>query len=120
MRLSTIIIICALILVLGDLFDSGTTAFGLLNPIFAGQFVEVGDPFIMLFMYDLGLPQVTGFVIGLALSWSLDVLIVYWAWHNSRSYRPWGFDSWLLVIMVLLGVEHWIAGYQNFMLIYSA
>jgi len=90
MRLSTIITICVFVLVLGDLFDSGTTAVALLNPFFAGRFVEVGDLFIMLFTYDLGLPQVTGFVIGLLLSWSIDVLIIYWTWHNSRSWRSWG------------------------------
>ncbi len=40
-----LVLIGAIVLVSGDVFDTATTAIGLLSPIYAGEFVKVGNPF---------------------------------------------------------------------------
>ena len=71
----------------------------------------------MFFMYDLGLTQLTGFVIGIAFSWCFDVLIIYAAWRDSRTISASQNFAWICMVMMLLGIGHWYAGYQNLMLI---
>lgn len=106
-----------LILSSGDFFDSATTAIALINPLFAGQFVEVGDPFIRFFMYDLGMGT-RGFIFAICISVVIDLLIIYGAARALRSYTSSRFSS-LFLLMVIWGIGHWIAGIQNLSLLLS-
>ena len=119
MRASHLVAICAFVLVSGDAFDSATTAIALVSPQFAGQFVEATNPIIRLFMYNLGLASSTGFFVGIALSWGLDVLMIYGAYLSTRSYTGTGLGA-ILVLMTLLGLGHYVAGFGNLQLLQSA
>jgi hypothetical protein len=117
MKVLHLVILEAVVLVSGDIFDTLTTAIALLNPAFSGQFVEVGDPFIKLFMYNLGMGA-SGFYFAILISFCIDFLFVYVAFSKSRSYYASGLSG-ILVVMFLWGAFHWVAGYQNLMLLYS-
>ncbi|HXZ89531.1 MAG TPA: hypothetical protein VEG61_00585 [Candidatus Dormibacteraeota bacterium] len=112
-----LVLLGSIVLVSGDAFDSATTAIALLNPVFAGEFFEASDPFIRLFMYDLGLAK-TGFIIGLILSLSLDVVLIYAAYSQSRSYTMSSFGT-IVLFMTFLGLGHWAAGYSNLLQSYA-
>jgi hypothetical protein len=114
---SHLVIIGTLALVSGDAFDTATTAIAFLNPIFAGQFEEVGDPFIRFFMYDLGMAT-NGFFIAIVITWGFDVLMIYAAYSRSRSYASSAF-FWIVIFMTFAGIGHWIAGIHNLQLLQS-
>ena len=113
-----LVLIGTIVLISGDLFDTATTTIALLNPIYAGQFVEAGDPFIRLLMYDMGLAT-AGFLIGIVISFVFDALMIYAAYSASHSFRYAGSLPAILFIMTLFGVGHWIAGYENWLLLMS-
>ena len=113
-----LVLLGTVVLVSGEAFDIATTAIALLYPAFAGEFEEVGNPFIRLFMYDLGFAN-NGFLIGVMISLIIDALIIYAAYSRSRSYSSSGSFGSLVLFMVLLGIGHWVAGYQNLTLLQS-
>jgi hypothetical protein len=115
MKLTSLALVGALVLVSGEAFDIATTAIGLLHPAPTGYFVEVGNPFVMLLMYDLGLAPTIGFLIGISSSVAFDVILIYFAFSWSGSYSSPSVRI-ALEFMFLAGVLHWLAGYHNLLL----
>jgi len=118
MKLEHFVVIGAVILVSGAFLDSATTMVALANPLFMGQFVEVGNIFIKFLMYDLNLGPM-GFYLGDLMTWALEILMIVVAYSKARSYRDDSSDTVFgpLFLMVLLGLGHWVAAIQNIMLL---
>jgi hypothetical protein len=116
MKLTYLVLLGALVLVSGSAFDIATTAIALLHPAFAGSFVEAANPFLRLFMYDLGLAPAIGFIFGILITLTFEVTLIYVTYSRSASYTP----SWITISLLsifLLGIGHWLAGYNNLMLL---
>jgi hypothetical protein len=119
--LRSYVTIVALALATGELIDSATTIYALVNPIFKGSFKEVGNIFIIFLMYNLGLGT-TGLVLGLAVTWAFEIALV-WKGYSVASGGSFGANagqaSGIMLLLILLAIGHWTAGLQNMQLLYS-
>lgn len=113
-------LIVTLALVTGNVLDSASTAIALTNPLFAGQFQEVGNVFIKFLMYDLGMGA-NGFYAGLCITWAFEILVIWRAYATAEisSYKVGASQTLnLLYLMILLAIGHWVAAVQNLQLLF--